>query len=414
MSTTSLAITRPLGWLLAASISFYIGVQLSGLARRAAAILLILIVFGFLASGPQVLALLPCSAIFVPLFHGITLHAIGILLSREPNLQVRTVPRLQRIRPIIHLLTDLRGLQPNGASAFAKEDDDQKDGDKKDGEKEKGDQKDGDQENGDQKDGDEEHGDQKHGETDRLSFAIRKSIHAVALWLLNYVITEVALIRLLQFLEFTLDDVAPDKQSFLPSMDTSDLMFRAILSTQWIWSTYCLMTAAHDLCAVLFVSILGWNSASDWPPLYGSFSSAFSLRRFWGSFYQKLHVAPFEAFMPSSLGRLKGDSPQVVMSKNMLRSFWVFALSALCHARINWALYRQNTIIAEIRFWTINWAVCLLETVLARIMKDTWVDLRFRRQHWRLRRAVGYFFVWAFFMCTAPAWQYPLVHNYEA
>lgn len=374
MSDTSWAIIRPLGWLLLLSLSYLIGVQLSGLARRLAAILHILMVFPFLASGPRVLALFPLSTLFVPLVHGFTLHAISILLSREPNLQVRTLPRLQRIRKIVLLETDLRGLQHNGKSTPTRE----------------------------------------GGEPGRLFFATKKTIHALGLWLLGYVVTKIVLVRVFQFLEISLDDFAPEKQSFLPSMEYHDLAIRSILSTQWIWSTYCLMTAAHDLCAVLFVSILGWDSAFDWPRLYGPLSNAFSLRRFWGSFWHKLHVTPFDAFMPSSLHRQKSDSAQVTTLKNMLRSLWVFAMSAACHARMNWALYRQNTFVAEVRFWMVNWAVCLLETILSRTMKDAWVDLRFRRQHWRLRRVLGYLFVWAFFMCTVPAWQYPLLYNYEA
>lgn len=373
MSATPLAIFRPLGWLLLAIISFFIGVQLSGRARRVAAISHIIIVFYFLASGPKVLALFPFSALFVPLVHGFTIQATWILLSREPSLQICTVPRLQRIRPTIAFLTDLRGLQRSGAPVSGRE-----------------------------------------GEaTNRLSFAARKSIHALGLWLLEYLVTKVVVVRLFQFLQLTLDDVAPDKQSFLPSMVYRDLAIRTITSTHWIGSTYCLMSAAHDLCAVLFVSILRWNSASDWPPLFGQLSNAFSLRRFWGSFWHKLHVAPFEAFMPSSIRRQKGDSVQTATLKNALRSLWVFAVSAACHARMNWALYRQNTVMSEIRFWAVNWAVCFLETILARIVKDTSLELRVRRQHWRLRRGLGYICVWAYFMCTVPAWQYPLLYNYE-
>ncbi|TLD32199.1 toxin biosynthesis protein [Venturia nashicola] len=358
MSAASFSMVRPLARILLLFISFFIGVQLRGRIRRVAAILHILLVFYFLASGPKVLALLPHSTLLVPLVHGFTVHATWVLLSREASLQICTTPRSQRIRTIVPLLFDSRGMLRHGAPASERKD----------------------------------------GEENRLSFAIRKLSHATILWLLDYLFTRILLPRSLESMEINFDDIAPDKQSFLPSMVYRDLVIRAALSTQWIWTTYCLLNAAHDLCAILFVSVLGWDSASEWPPLYGSVSNAYSLRRFWGSFWHKVHVVPFEAFMPLSFRRQKGDSLWMTTCKNALRSLWVFAMSAACHARMNWALFRQNTIMAELRFWTTNWAVCLLETLLARVIEDTWVDKRFRRQHWMLRRVVGYFFVWAFFM----------------
>lgn len=41
--------------------------------------------------------------------------------------------------------------------------------------------------------------------------------------------------------------------------------------------------------------------ASQWPALFGSIAEAYSLRRFWGVFWHRLHVAVFEAYMPSFL-----------------------------------------------------------------------------------------------------------------
>ncbi|KAE9974039.1 hypothetical protein EG328_001590 [Venturia inaequalis] len=280
MSAVSLAIARPLGWLLLAFLSFFIGVQLSGLARRVAAILHIVIVYYFLACGPENLDLLPISGLFVPLIHGFTVHATGILLSSEASLQFSSTPFLQRIRPIILLLADLRGLQRGGAPASgpasasgpapgkeddapalgpesAKEDDAPASGPesaKEDGAPALG-EEDGALASGPasgKEDGAPASG-KEDGETNRLRFAIIKSIRALAFWALNYVLTEYTFRRVHRSVYINLDDVALDKQTLLPNFERRELLIRSSLCFQWIWSTYCLLTAAHDLCAVLII-----------------------------------------------------------------------------------------------------------------------------------------------------------------
>jgi len=186
-----------------------------------------------------------------------------------------------------------------------------------------------------------------------------------------------------------------------------DVILRGVVSTHWIWTTYYGLTAAHDICAVLYVSVLEWDTEDDWPPLYGPLASAFSLRRFWGSFWHKLHIAPFAAYTPACLDH-RGSGLRSASSK-ALSSLWVFLVSAICHALVNWILHRQKTIVTEMRVWLLNWGVCLLETMLRQHFKGT---LLYR--HWTMkpvRPFLGYLFLWAFFMSTVPAWQYPLLYN---
>ncbi|KAK7946095.1 uncharacterized protein PG986_010416 [Apiospora aurea] len=100
-----------------------------------------------------------------------------------------------------------------------------------------------------------------------------------------------------QRLEMPLADFGPTHQGLVPSV--SSMAARGIMSFHWIWTSYYSLTTAHDLAAILFVAILSWDAAEEWPPLFGSLADTYTLRRFWGVFWHRLHVHPFTLHMPS-------------------------------------------------------------------------------------------------------------------
>jgi hypothetical protein len=351
---------------------FFIAVQRDGHLRVALAIFHILAVFS-LAIDFQLLPLSPSLPFFVPFLIGLTVHTTSILFLEKKTSQLRSLSLLHRLKKMILLWSDFRGIYRNHA-----------------------------------------HGTTKcvnNNTSSRLTLGIKKTIRALALWYLDHRITSFLFDQWLGSLNVTLDDFSPAMQG-LSSLAYRDLVIRGVISTHWIWSTYLHLTAAHDLCTVLFVSVLGWSEKSDWPPLYGSVTEAYSLRRFWGIFWHRLHVAPFAAYTPSLLDHRKNQRYSIL--KKMLRSLWVFLLSAGCHSLVNLVLYRQIIILTEVRFFLYNWAACLLETILGQAITGTWLDIRSRGRDCLLhhvRRGVGYISVLAFFLCTVPAWQYPLMYN---
>lgn len=48
------------------------------------------------------------------------------------------------------------------------------------------------------------------------------------------------------------------------------------MSYQWIWDTYSLLTAAHNLLTAVFVSVLQWDRSDEWPALFGNITDAYS------------------------------------------------------------------------------------------------------------------------------------------
>ncbi|KAL9480994.1 hypothetical protein ACSS6W_005780 [Trichoderma asperelloides] len=160
------------------------------------------------------------------------------------------------------------------------------------------------------------------------------------------------------------------------------------MSVNWIWNSYVLLSGAHDLLATVFVSLLGWDQPQEWPPLFGNPVDAYSLRRFWGIFWHQIHTNLYERFVPVFLRST---------------AFWMFFLSAIFHALANWIMLKKANTIPEMRFFLINYVVCLVETV----GKAT-LQARLEFGFWTTR-IIGYTWVLFIFLCLVPGWRYPLV-----
>lgn len=367
-------VLRPASSLLLAAAFFFIGIRQDGQKRLLFAILHVTAVSSCFAS--QALSVRHSPVELVAFLFGWTVHTSGVLLLDEKSLKFRSSSFFGSFKTILFLWTDLRGLHSCYQVARPG----------------------------------------KATYEDRLRFGAKRTIWALALILSDRAMTQLFLQPLMLNLGIIPYDFSPIKQGLLPVMEKEDLILRSVMATHWIWKTYSLLTAAHDLLSVLSVSILGWNDLCEWPPLFGSVAEAYELRRFWGSFWHRLHVTPFARYTPSILDHsgVKGSHIAIVMKA--LRSLWIFLLSAACHGIVNLVAYRDGNFKAEVRFFMCNWAVCLAETILKQAERGWRNQLKVEStaQHRAMslvRRVCGYAFVFVFFFCTVPAWRYPLMYN---
>ncbi|KAI1099570.1 hypothetical protein F4804DRAFT_349277 [Jackrogersella minutella] len=242
----------------------------------------------------------------------------------------------------------------------------------------------------------------------RIRFADQTLTLSFHIWGMDYIVN--AWVRIfIRWLKYTISDFAPAKQSLLPSLNRHELFIRTIVSFHWIWTTYANITLAHGLLSILFVVILKWDLESEWPCLFGSLSEAYTLRRFWGVFWHRLHVAPFEAYMPSYLSRKEEEEHWWRhWARNSLRSLWIFFFSAGCHTIVQLVVMQRNTMVQEFRFFLSNYAACSIETVVWSVVQRKRVQYVGPRIWMRL---LGYVWVFGFFFCTVPAWKYPLIYD---
>ncbi|KAI0187380.1 hypothetical protein F4808DRAFT_454359 [Astrocystis sublimbata] len=206
------------------------------------------------------------------------------------------------------------------------------------------------------------------GSSERLSFLICQSYQIIILWAVGRVI---------------------------------GVLYPATVSVHWIWATYHTLSLWHCALGILSVVALRWDNPSDWPPLFGSVFESYSLRRFWGVFWHRLHVAPFSAWIPPSLHRI-----------GAVRALWIFLLSGACHAMVNWTMYHHNTFRHDMRFFLTSYALCLVETIVSMARRRIGANSRGTGSKPSFGfRLLGYCWVITFLVCTVPGWHYPLIYH---
>ncbi|KAF2207721.1 hypothetical protein CERZMDRAFT_102206 [Cercospora zeae-maydis SCOH1-5] len=302
---------------------------------------------------PGVLQVFPMT---VPFITGLSIHSASIIFCRGHQVKIPSTGFAEQIKLAVKQLIDIRGTKHGpDAKQFPA------------------------------------------GSKRRLHFALRISARMLLLWLLNQVVIH-RLPRALLPEGMELDDLAPSKQTLLPQLSRHDLAVRALITINWIWGGYYGLGLPYDICSIICVSILGINESWQWPPLFGSILEATSLHRFWGTFWQKLHVRPFEAFTPRSLHRYK-----------LIRALTVFLISAGCHVFCDIVVYGENTSVTHLRFFLLSFVVCSAEIAVLRLL-DKMNGLSHYSWKWDiLLRPLGYIWVFVFFLCVTPQWQYPLI-----
>lgn len=230
-------------------------------------------------------------------------------------------------------------------------------------------------------------------------------------------------------LGLTLDDFAPSKQGLVPpaeALNARELCLRAITSVNWIRATHLSLCTMRELLALLHVAVLRVESPEQWTTargrrssLYGSPADAYTLRRFWGVYWHRLHVETLAAYTPPfarlAAAVLPARCRRVVMvtvgmADKMLAAGWIFFSSSLCHAVTGWVLTGRSHAYEQARFFLLNWVLCLLETVAG----QCFLAKGRPRQGapvpgWR--RVLGYVWVLGIFFALTPGWQYSTVYD---
>ncbi|KAL8393796.1 hypothetical protein RB595_003518 [Gaeumannomyces hyphopodioides] len=241
-------------------------------------------------------------------------------------------------------------------------------------------------------------------------------------------------------LGLTLDDFAPPKRGLVPPADalnSRELCLRAITAVNWIRATQLALCTMREALAVLHVAVLRAEAPGAWAArarLYGSPADAYTLRRFWGVFWHRLHVETLAAYtppfarlaaavLPAATGKSTaigatgapaaarrggGGGALVAMADKMLAAGWIFFSSSLCHAVTGWVLTGRSHAFEQARFFLLNWVLCLLETVAGRYL---WGSRRRGAPVPAWQRVLGYVWVLGIFFALAPGWQYSTVYD---
>lgn len=206
---------------------------------------------------------------------------------------------------------------------------------------------------------------------------------------------------------------------------------------EWVWTTYIVLASTHDLFAIFHVAVLGSDYPSEWPPLFGSLHGAYSLRRFWGAFWPRLHVPVFDAWMPSCHGyrfvsrlcccrlccllddHCQGDGTSTYETasgrkqiRKAIRALWMFLMSAAYYSLVNGVVlgWQNAQLSVNTGFFLSNWVLCTAETVVGQAVYRRLPDLTPSLFLTAATRLSGFAWVLYILFHLVPDWQYvPLV-----
>lgn len=176
---------------------------------------------------------------------------------------------------------------------------------------------------------------------------------------------------------------------------------------------YLILSAYHDFFAIFFLAT-GVDQSWEWPPLFGQISEAYSMRRFWSSFWHKLIYRSFNSHA-AVISRSLGIRERTVFSR-LLNNYMVFLMSGVMHAAVLWRFGTKCAWSATMRYWSMQALAFFLEGVV----QHYWGRFRKTRLMWVrpavlsvFERLVGYLWVVAWLVWEAPRRNFTII-NCEA
>lgn len=198
------------------------------------------------------------------------------------------------------------------------------------------------------------------------------------------------------------DDFAEHQRGFFHWKLDRQALLRLCLAFHWAWLTIFFSQVLHNIMAILFVAVIPLDHPDDWPPLYGSPRQVYSLRRFWGIFWHKI-AAPSQAMYGRFISRRLFGFGAGTSAEKCFVAFWVFAFSGVLHVLVNLkADPETEDPLMDFRFLLLNFCGGSFEMLVGFLIPGRVK----RRVPVLVRRMMGFAWVYAFFYCTVPSYQW--------
>lgn len=210
--------------------------------------------------------------------------------------------------------------------------------------------------------------------------------------------------------DFLLASAFPQESLYIWRQSLRQLAIRSFVSVYWIWSTFLFVRVAHGSLSILFVAILQIDSPDEWPPVFGSISEAYTVRRFWGKFWHQLLTKTLKSWAHLLGGQILG-LPTNSRYYSIVLSFLVFLMSGLAHVVVGWYT-GEPALIRDLLFYIANFLVISLEIFVAKGFEHFRKNTSDKGVQNRSKRCFGYFWVFFFFFMVQPYVEYPKIHHY--
>lgn len=219
-------------------------------------------------------------------------------------------------------------------------------------------------------------------------------------------------------------------------VNSREVLIRCYEAFEAFWSPYAVFTILHSLASVLFVCVLFIDEPHEWPPLFGDVRQAYSMRRFWAKYFDRVIYRTLLGWATSivdvvemALGlatgpwtmvrnvsveevqnvkRKMGRAPSHTGRKWLVNGL-IFFLSGIAHASTSyWAGYRCGNW-EELWYYMMNYATIVAETLVQEVIRRMFPQLYEKAVRGWIGKLVGFCWVFAFLFWAVPKVTFPTV-----
>ncbi|KAM0331397.1 hypothetical protein ACHAQA_003070 [Verticillium albo-atrum] len=251
----------------------------------------------------------------------------------------------------------------------------------------------------------------------RVRFLVRRIVLIILLAMIEFYIKP----RFLRvYLSTTYDDFAPVKEAFFrrlllpgrgPRPDGHELAVRLWMTFETTWAAYSFYTIWHSAASVLAVAT-GLDEPHEWPPLFGDIRQAYSMRRYWVKFFDRLiyrTMAGYAKLVGRWTGLLDTEGRAGAPWRRWVLNGIIFMLSGVFHAWASaWQGY-QCGFWEEVWWWTVNYMVVVGETVVLEGLQRSFPRWYRQTAEGRMAKIVGGGWVFLFIFWASPKYIYPVM-----
>lgn len=220
------------------------------------------------------------------------------------------------------------------------------------------------------------------------------------------------------FQPLDLNDFSAEKEIYIRRLLLSaegvtvrETLLRSVLAIQWVFVASILLESCHNVLSLLFVAVLRLDKPDEWPPFFGSPLEAYSIRRFWGKFWDRAVYRPYTSYA-SLLSRRVFRFAENSHFEKLCISFTVFLISGVAHSVVSWQMGDRCGVWRDVGWFVGNFAAAAFEIALQKQLRPLIEKKGFLMTHqqstcsrWFLKLG-GFLWVFGIFFWSVPKWQY--------
>ncbi|KAF9890624.1 hypothetical protein FE257_005755 [Aspergillus nanangensis] len=197
----------------------------------------------------------------------------------------------------------------------------------------------------------------------------------------------------------------------LPEIMSEEVLTRVMVCVVTLININLTQRGLYNIIGFMAVFV-GISEPREWPPFYGSFFEAYTIRRVWGRFWHQSNTHKFQTlstFVAHKVLRI----PRGMLAARYVKNVLAFVISGLMHVPIDLA--------TGLSIYESGAMSCFGAQIIGLLVEDFIIGIYHKfvaASGWRLpslvERMLGYIWTISFFVWSTPAYVYPKIHHVKS